>query len=150
MKITYPPKLAPINQHWFSPQVQKEHLDGLLQARVRPLGALQRDHEAAGFPISSLSLGTCIIYIPSCITSAICKTAKTYIKYIRHCPCASVLRAQETLSIEARSKAIPLPKAKCVAGKAAPKAKVKAKAKAAPASDEQPPRAKAAAKRAAK
>ncbi|CAK9094419.1 Uncharacterized protein SCF082_LOCUS44382, partial [Durusdinium trenchii] len=40
--------------------------------------------------------------------------------------------AQESLSLEARAKSIPLPKAKASAAKAAPKAKVKAKAKASP------------------
>ena len=57
-----------------------------------------------------------------------------------------MLRAQESLSMEARSKSIPLPKAKCSAapaGKAKAKAKVKAKAKPEPAP------AKAAPKRAA-
>ena len=60
-----------------------------------------------------------------------------------------MLRAQESLSMEARSKSIPLPKAKCSAapaGKAKAKAKVKAKAKPEPAPGHAP---KAAPKRAA-
>ena len=52
---------------------------------------------------------------------------QTYLRTV-----AARLRAQESLTMEARAKSIPIPKAKAAAGKAKAKAKAKAKSEASP------------------